>query len=818
MLTFNKLFNIIKVQRLLPLFFLILTCIPSLMFAKPVSIEQVKMAANNWLRLSKNQPLNATISNQILNVEKYKDQKGEILFYIIELKKGYIIISSDDAIEPIISFSANGKFRQSNQNPLFLLLTNDMKGRLKKVKTRNQLNTKLLGQVKQSFVKKANQKWEFLTTKQTSLLTSSIGNINDVCVEPLIKTQWGQLTVAGEACYNYFTPTKYGLWEPGNPKNYPSGCVATAMAQLMRYYSYPTQKVGTKSYDIMVDGYSTTAKLRGGDGKGGAYYWDKMQERPNSGSPVSTRQAIGNLMHDCGLSVKMQYNSTWSGAATTQAAKAFKETFYYANAKRAYDSSVYILPGMYDMLNANLDAKCPVILGITGDGGHAIVSDGYGYNYSTMYNHLILGWDGDDDAWYALPDIETGYSTFDTVYKCIYNVFPEGKGEIISGRVKDLDGNSLANITLIAKTQNETIKTTTDIHGIYAFRAVPSNTEFEIHCAGQATKIVETGASTYSGDGAYTVGNIWGVDFSIDKTNNVYNILFKTNETPEAVLDGNLNQKILFGESTTEVTAIPPQNGNFIKWVSDTNEEFFANPLVIDNILSDMTITAVFSLQVYTIGSVVPIKSDEIISMGKYPFTFKSKAFATTYLGKYYPLKTINIPLPSFQALFLWKKRIPIYDKKLLKTTSYSNYLSTYGPLQPKQIQLNLKTKISKDYRIITYVKDITIVPPIIDDISNPDNDGVYTVTGKYFGTTSPKILLEEKNTGKKFKLKDLREYIYKDSKGKDAVMDYITGKSSLKFSLSPKIPEGNYYFILDNRVGFATNSSNNKLPELSIP
>ena len=64
--------------------------------------------------------------------------------------------------------------------------------------------------------------------------------------------------------------------------------------------------------------------------------------------------------------------------------------------------------GLNGMINPNLDSNNPVILGIDdsqGD-GHAVVADGYGYKSSTLYHHLNMGWDGEDDVWYNLPNID----------------------------------------------------------------------------------------------------------------------------------------------------------------------------------------------------------------------------------------------------------------------------------------------------------------------------------------------------------------------------------------------------------------------------
>ena len=73
--------------------------------------------------------------------------------------------------------------------------------------------------------------------------------MSDVRIAPLTQSTWDQQTAAGAgttACYNYYTPP-YGA---GNITNYPAGCVATAMAQLMRYYQFPSAGIGTAGFTI----------------------------------------------------------------------------------------------------------------------------------------------------------------------------------------------------------------------------------------------------------------------------------------------------------------------------------------------------------------------------------------------------------------------------------------------------------------------------------------------------------------------------------------------------------------------------------------
>ena len=144
--------------------------------------------------------------------------------------------------------------------------------------------------------------------------------------------------------------------------------------------------------------------------------------------------------------------------------------------------------------------------------------DGYGYNSATLYHHLNLGWAGTADAWYNLPTISAGSYNFTSVIECIYNIFPEGSGEIISGRVLDAAGNPVNGATITAtRTGGGSYSATSNSQGIYALAKIPAASTYTI----TATKpdyvffpqTVSTGTSV---NGNTAIGNLWGIDFVQD--------------------------------------------------------------------------------------------------------------------------------------------------------------------------------------------------------------------------------------------------------------------------------------------------------------
>ena len=258
---------------------------------------------------------------------------------------------------------------------------------------------------------------------------------------------------------------------------------------------------------------------------------------PNSSITTAQRQAIGALTADAGVSVNMNYTGTVQGRGLipASASTALVNAFKYSNAKTAFSgSSTTSIPAANrnNMINPNLDAGFPTLLGIRGTaGGHAIVCDGYGYNSTTLYHHLNMGWSGSDNAWYNLPIIDTSWTTFDVQYKVIYNVYKTGSGEIISGRVTDSGGAPISGVSLTATGTGGPYTATTNANGIYALPKVASGATFSVTAskAGYTftsnPRSVSTGTSVSttsppstpggipSVTPSTTTGNQWGINF-----------------------------------------------------------------------------------------------------------------------------------------------------------------------------------------------------------------------------------------------------------------------------------------------------------------
>lgn len=462
------------------------------------------MAVAGWLAADP-EPLGAALGRRVTAVETFADGQGEPAYYVVYLQpSGFVIVSADDLVEPIVGFADDGTYEPSAENPLGALVTGDLNGRI--AAARGTFSP--MAVTVQPAVTETQKKWSFLAgiadASEGGFAPMGLLSISDVRVPPLIASRWGQTSVAGRYCFNYYTPN-----------HYPCGCVATALAQLMRYHQWPSSRtgIGVRQFQIIVDDAFQQASTRGGDGNGGPYRWPLMLDAPNAGATAEQLEAIGAICYDAGIASEMEYTAQGSGTTLPQAGTALLDTFLFANAIEAWNRNENIGRGLDGIVNPNLDADSPVMLGISsGQNGHAVICDGYGYNAATLYHHLNMGWLGTEDAWYNLPAINSNPS-FDVIHGCLYNIFTSGSGEIISGRVTDRSGNPISEAAVEAEGDGGPFSAVTDSKGIYALVRVKPYSRYTIRVTASgyrfSPKTVNMGKSDNDSNSS---GNEWGVD------------------------------------------------------------------------------------------------------------------------------------------------------------------------------------------------------------------------------------------------------------------------------------------------------------------
>lgn len=450
------------------------------------------------------------------SVRTVRDAARKALYHVVGLDGGgFVVVAGDDAMTGVIAFSEAGEFSEDERNPLWLLLRRDIPMRLaaasgsaaSKVATSNL-------QPLQSFA-------------GNSVPKAGAAAIDDMRVPPIVKSKWDQTTVGGKAVYNFHTPS--GM---------PCGCVATAAAQVMRYHEYPLSTVESRDFLCEVGGRDSTLTTIGG-----VYDWSLMPLVPDSSISDAEQEMIGRLVYDAGVASCMSYGYSGSGTIAYYTQDSLKDLFHYSQAVYAeqFSSKTGVLDALENALLANFDAGCPVMMGISGKDmttrqnvGHEIVGDGYGYVGDELYVHLNLGWSGDWDAWYNLPNIDAysgrsgvNFNLFDDM---VYNIFPTDTLEIVSGRVLGADGTAIAGALVEAVVEGGDVVATAEstAYGIYALK-IGANQTVTIRAEFDGLEgdgpTVTTGMSqnytTYFGEThaaslLQSVGNRWGNDVTIE--------------------------------------------------------------------------------------------------------------------------------------------------------------------------------------------------------------------------------------------------------------------------------------------------------------
>lgn len=305
-------------------------------------------------------------------------------FYIFNAKgqKGFVIVSGDDRTEPILGYSDKGEITEKN-----------MPENLKYWLECYEIQMKSLDQDKV-----AGSRGVTRSTSKTA-------------VAPLIQSKWDQ----GEP-YNYMCPSaevqevnsEYVFTyadigeEDYNPKNRcVTGCVATAMAQVMRYWKWPESCGAMDKYDICYEDDVVDHSFHGLEGT--TFDWDNMTLTYSSSEPEesASAKAVSTLMRYCGQAVKMDYGlGAYGGSGANVYASNMVNTFGYSKNARSVYRMFYSVAEWEDMIYQELANSRPVLYGgSSATGGHQFICDGYDGNGLFHFN---WGWSGDSDGFFVL--------------------------------------------------------------------------------------------------------------------------------------------------------------------------------------------------------------------------------------------------------------------------------------------------------------------------------------------------------------------------------------------------------------------------------
>lgn len=357
----------------------ILLLLPALLWAKPVSMNQAQLIAEKFINTTdKSLSTQSTQPRRLKRVAKQATDNPP--YYIFNNEDGgFVIIAGDDCATPILGYSDEG-YIDLNDMPIQLEeLLNAYASEIQEAVDNNL----------QATVEVAKS-WETLKKAPQAYKTKAV-------VNALISTSWNQYPR-----YNNKCPVDASLSSLGGHPT--TGCVATAMAQIMKYWEYPKKGYGSKSYRS--EYYGTLYADFGST----AYDWDNMPLKLSSSTSSTQNNAVATLMYHCGVAVSMNYNCDGhggSGANTLDwgggracAETALKEYFGYVSTLEGKESSSMSASAWKSMLKTELDNKRPILYrGVSVQGGHAFVCDGYD---SSDRFHFNWGWGGQSNGFYSL--------------------------------------------------------------------------------------------------------------------------------------------------------------------------------------------------------------------------------------------------------------------------------------------------------------------------------------------------------------------------------------------------------------------------------
>ncbi len=369
-------------KNLLLIFLLVI----KLSFAAEIPLEKAQTVAFNFLQSTQQFTLNRTPVNSInLLFTEQVNNNGNIesAYYIFagENNKGFVIVSGDDAVIPILGYSDESPIDMNNLPPSFKMWMENNKNQILNVKA-NHL-----------------QATSEIITAWDNFYNNNIPANNSrstTAVNPLCATTWDQ-----QPYYNALCP-----YDAANTTNQHAvtGCPATAMAQIMKYWNYPAQGSGIHSYNHPT--YGTLSANFGST----TYNWGAM---PNN--VTSTNNEVAKLMYQCGVSVNMQYGANSSGgfviinSPTPQAncEYAYKTYFGYdPSTIHGLERTNYTDANWITLLKNELNASRPIqYAGFGSGGGHTFVCDGY--DASDNF-HMNWGWSGYYDGYFAISALNPG--------------------------------------------------------------------------------------------------------------------------------------------------------------------------------------------------------------------------------------------------------------------------------------------------------------------------------------------------------------------------------------------------------------------------
>ena len=349
-------------------------CLSVAAVAAPVSREAAMQKARSHMAwLNDSRPLTAVAGPRLAPGQKDRQQPAYHVFNR-GTDGGYIIISGDDQTEEVLGYCDTGSF---NYGQLPTAMQEWLDGCAAQIER--------LG-------KGGND----AGARQGIIMRDAVST--HPAVEQLMDCTWNQGSPYNDECPMYFSLGRSV-----------TGCVATAMAQILYYNrdkSVSETQAAMPAYDTWTE-HPTYGHLHvNGIPAGAPLDWDNMLPSYGSGATAIERLAVAQLMHYCGVAVHMDYTNSASGAQSSEVATALTRYFGYGQSVRYISASDYSDSEWDQTIYNEMAAGRAVYLsGANATAGHAFVCDGYDGN---RRYHINWGWGGQSNGYYLLTNLAPG--------------------------------------------------------------------------------------------------------------------------------------------------------------------------------------------------------------------------------------------------------------------------------------------------------------------------------------------------------------------------------------------------------------------------
>ncbi len=349
------------------------------MFAKQVDEQTATLVAKNFIatKMSGSEKQELEV-RQIVGRSNANGSLAFNTYYVFDLnnKHGFVVVSADDIVKPILAYSTSEEFQTgqglSPETKYWMGLYH------------SQIEFAVLHNL--TATREATADWNYYTTNTGGTASKP------TAVSPMLNTNWNQ-------------GTYYDIYTPGTgATKTPVGCVATAMAQIMKYWNAPT--TGTGSYSYNHPTYGTQSANFGATN----YQWGLMPPSLSAASSQAAKEAVSLLGYHCAVSVRMDFAPDGSGsqvlawnASSRCAENAFKNNFGYKTSIDGLYRSDYNDADWDALLKNELDNARPILYAGYGSvGGHAFVFDGYDNN---GLFHINWGWGGMSNGYFTVDNL-----------------------------------------------------------------------------------------------------------------------------------------------------------------------------------------------------------------------------------------------------------------------------------------------------------------------------------------------------------------------------------------------------------------------------